>query len=250
MLTYTGNGDEGLTTGYIQSDTAGRGVIRITTNQAFTYTGTGSTLVSLANATDADTLFIAGRSVTMTTGTSDGARRGSTALDVTANGGAGSGGINVTVDGDILSAAGRGIILDQNNDAATGNVVLTSTAGNTITSGAGNAVTILTSGSGTVTVDLADSVSATGGDGILVRDLATGGDIFVTTGAVSALSAGSDAIDAQTSSTTADVTIIADGALNAGDDAVVAAILDATATGISASRPTAASTPAITASMR
>ena len=108
VLTYTGNGDEGLTTGYIQSDTAGRGVIRITTNQAFTYTGTGSTLVSLANATDADTLFIAGRSVTMTTGTLTALGTGSTALDVTANGGAGSGGINVTVDGDILSAAGRG----------------------------------------------------------------------------------------------------------------------------------------------
>src|SRR5688572_16042315 len=40
VVVYTGNGDSGLTTGYIQSATAGRGVIRITTNQAFTYNGT------------------------------------------------------------------------------------------------------------------------------------------------------------------------------------------------------------------
>src|SRR5688572_22992707 len=54
VLTYCGNGDSGLTTGYIQSNTAGRGVIRITPNQAFTYPGTGSTLVSGAGATGAD----------------------------------------------------------------------------------------------------------------------------------------------------------------------------------------------------
>ena len=64
----------------------------------------------------------------------DSARRRSRALDVTATGGAGSGGINVTVNGDILSSAGRAIVLDQNDADATGNVVLTSTAGNTITS--------------------------------------------------------------------------------------------------------------------
>ncbi|HYC95243.1 MAG TPA: FG-GAP-like repeat-containing protein, partial [Sphingomicrobium sp.] len=220
-----------LTTGYIQSATAGRGVIRITSNQAFTYNGTGSTLVSGATATGADTLFIAAHSVSMTTGKLEAHGAGSTALDVTATGGVGSGGINVAVDEDILSSAGRAIVLDQNDDAAVGNVVLTSTAGDTITSGDGNAVTILTDGSGTITVDLDDSVFATGGDGIFIRDTVRGGDISVTTAAVSATGGGDDAIDVQSASTTADITIVTDGAVNAGDDAVLAAILNAAATG-------------------
>ena len=231
VVTYTGSGDTALVTGYIQSATDGRGVIRITSNQGFTYNGTDSELVSGSTATNADTLFIAANSVTMTTGMLTALGAGSTALDVTATGGTGSGGINVTVDGDILSSAGNGIVLEQNDDAATGNVILTSTIGNTITSGNGDAVTILTDGSGTITVDLADAVSATGGDGISVRDSVIGGDISVTTAAVSALSAAGDAIDVQSLSTTADVTIIADGAIDAGDDGVVAAIMDATATG-------------------
>ena len=128
VVIYTGNGDFGLATGYIQSDTAGRGVIRITTNQVFTYNGTESTLVSLALATNANVLRIDAPSVTMTTGTLTGLGAGSTALLVKATGGAGLGDIDVTVDGDV-SGAKRGIALEQTNTGTNGAVSLTSTPG-------------------------------------------------------------------------------------------------------------------------
>ena len=103
LLAYSGDLTSALTTGYIETTTAGRGVLDFTTTQAFTYVGTGSTLFGDAAATGATMLNITGPSVTLNSGNIIAAGAGSTALAVTANGGAGSGGINVTVDGIIQS---------------------------------------------------------------------------------------------------------------------------------------------------
>src|SRR4030095_16836451 len=116
LINYGISPQTGTTTGYIESTTAGQGVLAINTDQAFTYTGTGSTLVSQATATGANTLAITAPSVTMFSGNLTALGAGSTALSVTANGGVGSGGINATIDGDILSA-GLGIVLNSTNAA-------------------------------------------------------------------------------------------------------------------------------------
>jgi outer membrane autotransporter protein len=231
-----GNGDfdTATMTGYIESTTAGKGVIQITNTRGFTYTGTGSTLVGQAGASGATTLDITAPSVTMTTGTLTALGAGSNALQVTANGGAGGGGIDVTVDGDILAADGAAIILDSTNAAGDQDVVLTSTAGNTITAGNGDAIDISTAGSGGIIVDLGDSVSSAGTNavGVRVTDSVNGGDISVTTEDVSATGTGvSNAIDVRSNSTGANVTIVANGALTSTNAGIVGAILDPTATG-------------------
>ena len=217
-----------LTTGYIESTTAGRGVMKVDTDQALTYTGTGSTLVGQATATAATTLAITAPSVTMTTGNLTALGAGSTALSVTADGGAGSGGIDVTVDGDILSAAGPAIVLDQTNAAATGDVLLTSTTGNSITSGAGNAIDISTDGSGTITVDLGGSVSASGGDAVVVNNTASGGDISVTS---TNTIIGTNGITIHSDSLAGDVTVDFSSAMATSGNGIFVEILDAAATG-------------------
>ena len=192
-MRYTGNGDAALTTGYFQSDTSGRGVIRITTNRDFTYTGTGSTLVGLAAATTATILRIDAPDVTMTSGTLTALGTGSTALIVKATGGAGSGAIDVTVDGDVSSAK-RAILIEQTNTATNGHISLTSTAGNSITAGAGNAVTIIAKGQGTIDVDLAGDVSATLRG---ISAVSKGGNVSVAVANVTTVS--DEAVDARQS---------------------------------------------------
>jgi len=127
----------GFTTGYIESTTAGKDVLDISSTVGFTYTGTGSTLVGQAGATSATTLDITAPDVTLFSGTLTALGAGSTALSVDANGGAGAGNINATIDGDISAPAGVGVVLTQSNAAGTGNIVVTSTTGNDITAGAG-----------------------------------------------------------------------------------------------------------------
>ena len=57
--------------------------------------------------------------------------------------------------------------------------------------------------------------------GIVVRDTAIGGNISVTTGAVTALTAGKDAIDVQSQSLTGNVTEVANGNIQAGNAGMV-----------------------------
>jgi outer membrane autotransporter protein len=174
------------TTGYIESTTAGKGVIKVVdTTTGLTYTGTGSTLVGQAGATGATILDITAPEVTLNSGNLTALGDGSTALSVTTNGGAGSGGINATTDGNINSAGGPAVVLSSTNAAGDQNVGLTLNAGNTITSGNGDAVNISTAGLGGVNANLAGPVSATGGAGIIGHQLnsAGAGNVSVTTGA-------------------------------------------------------------------
>ncbi|TPI90206.1 autotransporter domain-containing protein, partial [Mesorhizobium sp. B2-8-6] len=78
--------------------------------------------------------------------------------------------------------------------------------------GTGDAANILNNGAGTLTVDIAGASNSTGGHGIYVRDTALGGDIGVTTGAVSALAG--TAIDVQTRSETSNLDVTANGAID------------------------------------
>jgi len=148
-----GDFDSATTTGYIESTTAGRGVIAITDTRALTYTGTGSTLVGQAGATNATILNIIAPDVTFNSGTINALGTGSTALSVTANGGAGSGGINGTIDGNVTSA-GTGIVLATTNSAGDGSVTLTSNLGTTIQATGGDAIDVTTAGSGPITLNL------------------------------------------------------------------------------------------------
>ena len=68
-------------------------------------------------------------------------------------------------------------------------------------------------------------IFAANGEGITVRDVATSTGIDITTnGTVTALTAGKDGIDAQSQSLTGNITIIANGDVNAGNAGIVGAI--------------------------
>ncbi|HEX7848224.1 MAG TPA: hypothetical protein VF485_00700, partial [Sphingomonas sp.] len=129
---------------------------------------------------------------------------------------------------DIVTGATNGLLLVGGTGGA-GNISVTGTGG--FMGGAGDGANIQNNGSGTVTFNVSGASGSTGGNGIVVRDTAVGGDINVTTGAVSALTAGFNGIDVQSVSNTANVTEIANGDINAGNAAMVAAIFPAAATG-------------------
>lgn len=163
----------------------------------------------------------------------------------------GTGTTTITANGTVTGTAGSGIAVTA-NDAVTVNVANTvtgTTSGMTLiggTGGAGNilvtgtggfvgggsdAANILNNGSGTVTVNISGASSSTSGGGIIVNDTALGGDISVTTGAVTALTAGRNAIDVRSQSTSADVTVVANGNLQAGNAGIVAVIFPGAGTG-------------------
>ncbi|WP_090700023.1 MULTISPECIES: autotransporter domain-containing protein [unclassified Beijerinckia] len=139
----------------------------------------------------------------------------------------GKGAVDVQVAGTVTGAT-RGLTL-VGGFGGTGNISVTGTGG--FVGGTGDAANIQNDGSGTVTVNISGASSSTAGEGIVVRDTAAGGDISVTTGAVTALTAGKDGIDVQTSSTSANVTIVANGDIKAGNAGIVGAILAGAATG-------------------
>ncbi|MGY4399187.1 outer membrane autotransporter protein, partial [Sphingomonas sp. UYAg733] len=163
---------------------------------------------------------------------------GTGATTVTANGtitGTVAEGINaigndaVTVSvADTVTGATRGLTLI-GGTGGTGNISVTGAGG--FVGGTGDAANILNNGAGTVVVDIAGASSSTDARGIVVRDTALGGDISVTTGAVTALTAGQNAIDVRTASTTADVTVVTNGDIQAGNAGIVAAVFPAAATG-------------------
>jgi len=107
-----------------------------------------------------------------------------------------------------------------------GNILVNSTGG--FFGLNGNGASIQNNGSGTVTVDISGASGATGGSGILVRDTNAGGDISVTTGAVT--STDQNGIDAFGSSFTGNVTVVANGDIYGGNAGIVAGLIS-TSTG-------------------
>ncbi|MBP8072077.1 MAG: autotransporter domain-containing protein [Brevundimonas sp.] len=158
---------------------------------------------------------------------------------------AGSGATRIATAGTVTGAAGTGIeargaaievtvggmvtgddygLLVNGGIGGTGDISVTGAGG--FAAANEDAVFILNAGSGSVTYNVSGPVSSTTGSGVVVADTAAGGDISVTTGSVTAMTAGRSAIFVDSVSTTADVTIVANGALGAGGDAVRAVLRD------------------------
>ncbi|MDF2114667.1 autotransporter outer membrane beta-barrel domain-containing protein, partial [Roseiarcaceae bacterium H3SJ34-1] len=140
----------------------------------------------------------------------------------------GPGGVTVTNGGTISVDAGNtptaGGTAALNVTAGAGGPIVY-TGGSIINNGAGNAFDINQNGAGTTTVTVTGNITAAAGSGIVVRDTAASGNTSVTTGAVTALTAGKDAISIISQSTEANVTVVANGDVKAGNAGIVAAII-------------------------
>ena len=122
----------------------------------------------------------------------------------------GAGGVTVTNNGTISVDVG-------NTPSAGGSAALNLEGSGTITytgggsiihNGTGNAVDIDQTGSGATSFTATGPIRAANGSGVVVTDTAAGGHINVTTGGVTA---GIDGIRVDSASTTANVTIVANG---------------------------------------
>ncbi|WP_066822095.1 hypothetical protein [Sphingomonas mali] len=239
-----GSGSTSVTTVGPVNVTTGNGIFALTTGGTVTVnagdvTSTGNTAIiaQQTKVAGAGNVDVTAGNVSGTTGI-DAHNFGTGTTSVTTNGtvtGTAAEGIKATGNdavtinvADTVTGATRGLSLVGGTGGA-GNISVTGTGG--FLGGTGDAANILNNGSGTVTVDISGASGSTGGEGIVVRDTAIGGDISVTTGAVTALTAGKDAIDVQSQSATANVTEVANGDINAGNAGMVAAILNAGGTG-------------------
>jgi outer membrane autotransporter protein len=221
--------------------TTGNGIFALNTGGALTVnagdvTSTGNTAILVQQTS------VAGGALDVTAGNVSGttgifALSTNSAASITTNGrvtGTSAEGILVQVGGDVtiavadtVTGATHGLsVIGGGND---GDILVTGAGG--FVGGTGNAANIQNNGSGTVTVDIAGASRSLSGEGIVVRDTVLGGDISVTTGDVATLTAGRDGIDVQTLSTTADVTVVANGDIQAGNAGIVAAIFPGAGTG-------------------
>ncbi|MEG3147563.1 hypothetical protein U1839_23170, partial [Sphingomonas sp. RT2P30] len=234
-----GKGSTKVTTVGPVTATSGNGIFALTAGGAVTVnagnvSSTGNTAIIAQQTSGAGTGV-----VNVTAGTVS----GTTGIVVN---NAGSGAIGVTTHGTVTGTAAEGIkvtgngavsvVVDQTVTGGTlglslvgaGNISVTGTGG--FVGGTGDAANILNNGAGTTTVNISGASSSTGGNGVVVRDTALGGNISVTTAAVTAAGA-NNAIDVRSASTTANVTEVANGNIQAGNAGMVAAILPAAATG-------------------
>ncbi len=239
-----GTGTTSVTTVGPVNATSGNGIFALTTGGNVTVTAgdvtsTGNTAIigRQNNAAGAGIVDITVGNVSGTTGI-EATNSGAGATNVTANGtvtGTTAEGIKATGNGavtvgvhDTVTGATDGLSLVGGSGGA-GNILVTGTGG--FFGGTGDGANIKNNGSGTVTVNISGASGSTGGEGIVVRDTAAGGDISVTTGAVTALTAGKDGIDTQSQSLIGNVTEVANGDINAGNAGIVGAILNAAGTG-------------------
>jgi hypothetical protein len=239
-----GSGSTSVTTVGPVNVTTGNGIFALATGGNVTVnagdvTSTGNTAIiaQQTKVAGAGVVDVTAGNVSGTTGI-DAHNFGTGAVLVTANGtvtgtiaegikAVGNGAVTVDV-ADTVTGATRGLSLIGGTGGA-GNISVTGTGG--FVGGTDDAANIKNNGSGTVTVDISGASSSAGGEGFVIRDTAAGGNISVTTGAVTALTAGKDGIDVQTQSTTAGITEVANGDINAGNAGMVAAILNAGGTG-------------------
>ncbi|GAA0627756.1 hypothetical protein GCM10009422_25970 [Brevundimonas kwangchunensis] len=242
------------------TDTADAGDIDITTG-AVTATGNAIAAVSQSNTgnvsvtangdlTAGDTGVIAGLQSNLATGDvtvrTNGAVRGDFGISA---GNAGIGDVDVTTNGDVsgarfegLRAEGRrNVSVEVNGNVAGGRngaVIIGGEAGvpqaeqditvrgtGGFTSGAGNALDITNRGGGDVRVDISGATSATGGSGVYIADTVDGGNIDVTTGAITATGSTTSAgIDIVSASETGDVTVRTNGDVSASGAGIIAGL--------------------------
>lgn len=192
-----------------QNNVAGAGAINVTAGNVNGTTGIASTNLGTG----------------ATTITANGTVTGTVLEGINVNG---NNAVTVNVANTVTGAT-RGMTLI-GGTGGTGNIVVSGNG--SFVGGTGDAANILNNGAGNVTVNVAGASSSTGGEGFHVRDTLLGGDISVTTGAVTALTAGMDAIDVQTLSSTADIAVLANGNLRAGNIGIAANIIPAASNGI------------------
>lgn len=144
---------------------------------------------------------------------------GADALSITSTNGTAS---YIDDNASSLTATGAGSALDIN---ATNGSVFVQTAG--ALTGHSEGVLVNQAGPGTITLDLSGAINSSG-LGIRVRDSVLGGGIRVTTGAVTANGA---AINVRTVSSTANVTVIANGDLQAASGTGISTGVEAGGTG-------------------
>ena len=239
-----GSGSTSVTTVGAVNTTSGNGIFastsggNVTVNAgAVTSTGNTAIIAQQNDAAQAGTINVTAGNTSGTTGIVA-TNSGTGATTITANGtvtGTAAQGISVTGNNAVtvnvantVTGATRGLDLI-GGTGGTGNILVQGTG--SFVGGTGNAATIQNNGSGTVTVNISGGASSTDAEGIVVRDTAVGGDISVTTGAVTTFAPGTDAIDVQTQSSTANITVVTNGAIQPGNAGVVAAIFPGAATG-------------------
>ena len=239
-----GSGKTSVTTVGPVTVTSGNGVFALSTGGDVTVTSgnvssTGNTAIiaEQTKVAGAGAVQVTAGNVSGTTGV-DAHNFGSGVLGVVTHGtvtgtsaegvkAVGANAVSVTVDNTVTGATlGLSLI---GGTGGTGNISVTGAGG--FVGGTGDAANILNSGAGSTTVNVSGASSSTGGEGFFVRDTAAGGSISVTTGSVTALTAGKDGIDVQSQSLTGNLTEVANGAVQAGNAGMVAAILQGAATG-------------------
>ncbi|RYF92171.1 MAG: autotransporter outer membrane beta-barrel domain-containing protein [Caulobacteraceae bacterium] len=216
VFALTGGGDITVATG----DVTATGATGIT---AFQFLGGGAGDISLTTNGDVSGTFgiqainNGSGGVTVSAG---GAVTGATAVGIELTGNAA-----VTLQvADVVTGAVEGAAI-----TGSGPVSVTGAGGFVGQSGAG--LTIQNNGAAATLVNVAGAVSATNGDGINIRDVAGGTGVSVTTGAVTALTAGRDGIDVSSLSLTGDVTVVTNGDVTGASGAIRAALTDAASTG-------------------
>ena len=239
-----GTGSTSVTTVGAVNATTGNGIFALTkggnvTVNAGAVTATGNTAIIAQQTAAAGTgaINVTAGNVSGTTGIVA-LNSGTGAIGITANGtvtGTGAEGILATGNAAVsvavantVTGATRGLSLS-GGTGGTGNISVTGAGG--FVGGTGDAANIANNGAGTVTYNVSGASSSTGGNGIVVGDTALGGSISITTGAVTALTAGKNAVYAASASLTGNVTEVANGNIRAGNAGLVAAILPAAATG-------------------
>ncbi|WP_279686946.1 autotransporter domain-containing protein [Bradyrhizobium sp. SSUT77] len=184
----------------------------------------GAIAVTAANVSGTTGVIAANAGVGAVSVTTNGTVTGTVAEGIKATG---NGAVSVAVAGTVTGAT-LGLSLTGGTGGA-GNILVTGTGG--FAGGTGDAANIKNNGSGTVTLNVSGASSSTGGNGIFVRDTAAGGNISVTAGAVTALTANKNGIDVITSTLTGNLTEVANGDVKAGNAGLVGAIVAAAATG-------------------
>lgn len=141
----------------------------------------------------------------------------------------------VTVDAGNIPSVGTDLPLEAESAALTliGNGATLTGGGSVSNLGAGSGVYLGANGDGDILVNVTGDISAVTGHGLLAEvDTADGGSIDITTaGNVSTSSTGSAGLEAKSQSLNGNVTIVANGAIEAVTEAVGAAIQNASATG-------------------
>ena len=191
-----------------QNSASSARVVGVTTNGAVS----GTTGIDVLNVGIGATNLIANSTVTGTVGEG---------IKATTNGA-----VSVQVAGTVTGAT-NGLVLT-GGVSGMGNISVTGTGG--FVGGTGDAANVKNSGSGTVTINVSGAISSASANGLYVRDTTAGGDISVTTGAVTALAPGRNGIMVPSLSATGNVTIVANGDVKAGNTGIVGSLFN-TSTG-------------------